>query len=80
MPSNVSNEEAIGGYTPIYKQLEGYEPFEKVQRNVEEKIMFDRRSKVINGLRAKLMQQAEFGKTGEFVDFCLEKIYQMSKQ
>ena len=25
MTSDVSNEEAIGGYTPIYKQLEGYE-------------------------------------------------------
>ncbi len=62
------------------KQLEGYEPFEKVQRTVEEKVIFDRESKVVNGLRAKLMQQAEFGKTGEFVDFCLEKIYQMSKQ
>jgi len=62
------------------KQLEGYEPFEKVQRNVEEKVIFDRRSKVINELRAKLMQQAKFGETGEFVDFCLEEIYQMSKQ
>jgi len=62
------------------KQLEGYEPFEKVQQNVEEKVIFDRRSKVINGLRAKLMQQAKFGETGEFVDFCLEEIYQMSKQ
>ncbi len=62
------------------KQLEGYEPFEKVQRNVEEKVIFDRRSKVIDGLRAKLMQQAKFGETGEFIDFCLEEIYQMSKQ
>ena len=62
------------------KQLEGYEPFEKVQQNVEEKVIFDRRSKVINELRAKLMQQAKFGETGEFVNFCLEEIYQMSKQ
>ena len=62
------------------KQLEGYEPFEKVQRKVEEKIIFDSRSKVLNRLHAKLMQQAEFGETGKFIDFCLEKIYQMSKQ
>lgn len=62
------------------KQLEGYEPFEKVQRRVEQKVIFDRRSKVISGLRARLMQQAKFGETGEFVDFCLEEIYQMSKQ
>ncbi len=62
------------------KQLEGYEPFEKVQRRVEQKVIFDRRSKVISGLRARLMQQAKFGETGEFVDFCLEEIYQMSKE
>lgn len=62
------------------KQLGGYEPFEKVQQNVEEKIMFDRRRKVFNSLHAKLMQQAKFGETGEFIDFCLEEIYQMSKQ
>jgi len=62
------------------KQLEGYEPFENVQRRVEQKVVFDRRSKVLNELRAKLMQQAKFGETGAFVDFCLEEIYQMSKQ
>jgi hypothetical protein len=62
------------------KQLEGCEPFEKVQRKVEEKIIFDRRNKIFNTLQAKLVQQAKFGETGEFVDFCLEQIYQMSKQ
>lgn len=62
------------------KQLEGYESFEKVQRRVEQKVIFDRRSKVLNEFREKLMQQAKFGETGAFIDFCLEEIYQMSKQ
>jgi hypothetical protein len=62
------------------KQLEGYEPFEKVQEKVEDKIILERRSAVFNTLHAKLMQQAKFGETGEFVDFCLEKIYQVGKQ
>jgi len=62
------------------KQSEGYEPFEKVQQKVEQKIIFDRRGKVVNTLNVKLMQQAKYGETGEFIDFCLEKIYQMSKQ
>jgi len=57
------------------KQLEGYEPFENVQRKVEEKIIFDRRNKVFNKLYSILIEQAKFGKTGEFINFCLEKIY-----
>jgi hypothetical protein len=62
------------------KQIEGYEPFEKVQRKVEAKIIFDRRNKVFNKLYAILIEQAKFGKTGEFINFCLEKIYQMSNE
>ncbi len=62
------------------KQSKGYEPFEKVQQKVEQKIIFDRRSKVLNGLREKLMQQAKYGETGEFIDFCLEEIYRMSNE
>jgi len=57
------------------KQIEGYEPFENVQRKVEKKIIFDRRNKVFNKLYSILIEQAKFGKTGEFINFCLEKIY-----
>ena len=62
------------------KQLAGYEPFEKVQRQVESKIIIDRRSEVIDRLNARLLQQAELSKTGEFIDFCLGKIYEMRDQ
>ena len=62
------------------KQSEGYEPFEKVQQKVEQKIIFDRRSNVVYTLNAKLMQQAKYGETGEFIDFCLEEIYRMSNE
>jgi hypothetical protein len=62
------------------KQIEGYEPFENVQQKVEEKIIFDRRNKVFNKLYSILIEQAKFGKTGEFINFCLEKIYQMSNE
>ena len=60
------------------KQSEGYEPFENVQEKVEEKIIFDRQNKVFNRLYAILIEQAKFGETGEFINFCLGKIYQMS--
>jgi len=62
------------------KQSAGYEPFEKVQEQVRKKINFDRRSEVVDRVNAGLMQQVELSKTDEFVDFCLEKIYQVRNQ
>jgi len=62
------------------KQSAGYEPFEKVQRQVENKILIERRSEVFNKFQAKLIRQAELGRTDEFLDFCLEKIYRISNQ
>jgi peptidyl-prolyl cis-trans isomerase SurA len=62
------------------KQSAGYEPFEKVQKQVENKVLSDQRNEVVDRLEARLREQAGLGKTGEFVDFCLEKIYQMSRE
>jgi len=62
------------------KQSGGYEPFVDVQEKVREKIVFDRQSEVIKQVNAELLQQAELSKTDEFVDFCLDKIYQMRDQ
>ena len=64
------------------KQSAGYELFEKVQvqQLVEKKVILDRRSEVSNQLNARLTKEAEIGRADEFVDFCLEKIYQLSCQ
>jgi peptidyl-prolyl cis-trans isomerase SurA len=62
------------------KQSAGYEPFGKVQRQAREKIIFDRRNEVVDRVNAGLMQQVELSKTDEFIDFCLEKIYQVRNQ
>jgi parvulin-like peptidyl-prolyl isomerase len=62
------------------KQSASYEPFEKVQRQVEDKIFSEQRGEVVDRLNAKLLEQAELGKTDEFIDFCLEKIYQMNRE
>ncbi|MHC4104648.1 MAG: peptidylprolyl isomerase [Planctomycetota bacterium] len=62
------------------KQSAAYVPFEDVQEQVRDKIAFDRRSEVLNQVNTKLLQQAELSKTDEFVDFCLDKIYQMRDQ
>ncbi|MHC4241879.1 MAG: peptidylprolyl isomerase [Planctomycetota bacterium] len=62
------------------KQSGGYESFQDVQEQVRGKIAFDRRSEVIKQVNTELLQQAELSKTDEFVDFCLDKIYQMRDQ
>ncbi len=62
------------------KQSAGYEPFGKVQEQVREKIAHDRRNEALGKVNAELLQQIELSKTDEFVDFCLEKIYQVRDQ
>ncbi|MFH1718034.1 MAG: peptidylprolyl isomerase [Planctomycetota bacterium] len=59
------------------KQPEGYEPFEKVQRLVRNKIIVDRQNEVFRRLNTRLLEQAELSRTDEFIDFCLEKVYRM---
>ncbi len=62
------------------KKPDSHEPFEKVQMQVGEKVIFDRRKEVVTKINAELLQQVELGKTTEFIEFCLEKIYQDSKR
>jgi hypothetical protein len=62
------------------KQLADYEPFEKVQEQVRNKILIERQNEVIDKVNAEFLQQAELSNTDEFVDFCLDKIYQMRDQ
>ena len=62
------------------KQTAGYELFEKVQRQVEDKIRLDRHKEAVDRVNAELMEQVELSKTDEFIDFCLERIYQMRNQ
>jgi len=57
------------------KQSAGYEPFEKVQEQVEQQVSFERRNEVFQRLNAGIIRQAELGRTDKFIDFCLEKIY-----
>ena len=60
------------------KQLAGYEPFEKVQELVEEKVLLDRRAEVMDKLNARIRSEAKLSRTDKFVDICLEKIYRIS--
>lgn len=62
------------------KQLKSVQLFEKVQSQLEAKILLDRRRQAINEFSAKLAQQAAVEQRSEFISFCLEKIYRISNQ
>ena len=62
------------------KQSGDYEPFEQVQGRVEEQVIFERRNEMFDQLKARILSQAQLGRTDKFIDFCLEKIHRISNQ
>ncbi|NIP26071.1 MAG: hypothetical protein GWN67_17025 [Phycisphaerae bacterium] len=60
------------------KHPKGYEPLEKVQRQVEAKIISDRRKVAQDKILTRLRQQSENEISDEFIEFCLQKIYEKS--
>jgi parvulin-like peptidyl-prolyl isomerase len=61
------------------KRPKSYEPFEKVQEQLEQKIISDRQRQAIDKLNAELMEQIVLSDKDTFVDFCLERIYRMHR-
>ena len=62
------------------RQAKSFKPLREVQREVETKIMLDRQKQAREEIIAKLVQQTAIGNKGEFIDFCLKKIYRMSNE
>ncbi len=62
------------------KQATNVEPFEKVQKQIEEEIIYEREMRTREEILAKLVEKASIGNKDAFVDFCLRKIYQMSNE
>ena len=62
------------------KQPKSYKPLQDVQRQVEKKIKSDKWNVVIARLNEGLTQYADLGEKDEFIDFCLEKIFELSRQ
>jgi peptidyl-prolyl cis-trans isomerase SurA len=64
------------------KRAKSYALLEQVQRELERSIISERRKIASEKLNAELMQSAPdgIGEKDAFLDFCLEKIYQMNKQ
>lgn len=82
-PGQVAGPIEVEGHIFIMKledkRLEGYEPFDKVQTELEKKIFYDRRKKALDKLDAELTQQVDVSEKDKFIDFCLEKVYQMKE-
>ena len=83
-PGQIAGPIETGGHIFIMelveKRPESVKSFEEVQKEVEAKINFDRRKQAVDELNAKLVRQAALTQRDEFIDFCLEKIYQMSSR
>jgi len=62
------------------KKTKSFKPLEEVQGEVETTILFGRRKKAVDRLTAKLVRQAALSNMDAFIDFCLEKIYRLSKE
>lgn len=62
------------------KQAKSFEPFEDVQKQVESRMIFERRVKAINALEAEFAEQAATGEMDAFIDFCLQEIYRKSNE
>jgi hypothetical protein len=62
------------------KNQNKFQQLENVQKEVEAKIIFDRQKKAVDELSAAITQQVALAERNRFIDFCLEKIYQMCHQ
>ena len=81
-PGQITDPITVPGHVFIMKleqkQADTVKPFEDVQKQIEAKIIFERRKQAIDQLSEKLASQAELGNKSAFIDFCLTKIYQNS--
>lgn len=83
-PGQTTGPIEAGGHIFIMKLVEkrpkAVKPFEKVQEQIEEKIIVDRQRQAREKIGTRLVEQAAVANKDEFVDFCLQKIYRLSNQ
>jgi hypothetical protein len=56
-----------------------FEPFDSVQRQIEARINLERRREAMDRISGELAEQAGIVNKGAFVDFCLGRIYALSR-
>lgn len=83
-PDQIAGPIEAGGHIFIMKleekQVTNAEPFEKVQKEIEQTIEFERRKKAVDELETNLLQQAALSNVDAFIDFCLEEIYRINNR
>ena len=62
------------------KKPKSVEPLDKVQKEIEAKITFNRRKKAIDEFGLKLAEQAAVAEKDAFIDFCTDKLYKMASE
>ncbi len=80
----ISEPIEAGGHIFVMKLLEYraevVEPFEKVQKEVEAKLIFERRKEAVDKFSKKIVRLAALDENYGFVDFCIREIYRISTQ
>jgi len=81
-PGEIAGPVVAGGHIFIMKlvdrQVSQVEPFEKVQGQLEAQLVLRRRKAAVDKISAELVRRAQVGAWGEFVDFCVERLYEAS--
>ena len=57
------------------KQAQEYEPFEKVQTEVEGRLVLERRRKMVDDMMNKIMAQVDLSYADHFLEFCTERAW-----
>lgn len=57
------------------KQAQEYEPFEKVQTEVEGRFVLERRRKMVDDMMNKIMAQVDLSYADNFLEFCVERAW-----
>jgi parvulin-like peptidyl-prolyl isomerase len=57
------------------KQVGGYEPFEKIQTEVEGRFVLERRRKMVDDMINKIMAQVDLSYADHFLEFCIQKAW-----
>jgi len=63
----------------LEKQAETVQPFENIQPEIKKRILAERRIEAADRISRQIVQQAAITSIGEFVDFCILKIYEKNK-
>jgi len=79
-PGQVSKPIEVGQHIFIVKleqkQIGKITPFQEVQQQIENMLIFQRRKKLVDELFNKLLSQTDMSNAEEFIDFCLGRMYQ----